>query len=117
MSTAEITEAPGSDATDDKTVRFTDTDQCKSFRFCKTCRDTGSVGKLWRRVVAKRYEVPDEDWKCPHGWKWGGEPGLVLKLKQRFGVGSKFKKTTSRVGIKPCGGCAKRAAKMDGRQA
>jgi hypothetical protein len=115
MTTAELTEAPA--AAEEKTVKFTDTEQCKSFAFCRTCRDTGSVGKLWRRVVAKRYDVPSEDWKCPHGWKWGGEPGLVLKLKRKFGVGSKFKKTTSRVGIKPCGACAKRAAKMDGRQA
>lgn len=112
MATAEI-----ADAAEDKPIRFTDTDQCKSFRFCKTCRDTGSVGKLWRRVVAKRYEVPSEDWRCPHGWKWGGEPGLILRLKQKFRPGSKFKKTASAVGIKPCGPCAKRAAKMDGRQA
>lgn len=118
MSTAGITEASGApEGAEEKTVKFTDTAQCKSFVFCKTCRDTGSVGKLWRRVVAKRYDVPDEDWKCPHGWKWGGEPGLVLKLKQRFRVGSRFKRSTSRVGIKLCGGCAKRAAKMDGRQA
>lgn len=117
MSTAEITEAPDTpESTDTKPIRFTDTEQCKSFAFCKTCRDTGTVGKLWRRVVAKRYEVPSEDWKCPHGWKWGGEPGLMLKLKRRFRAGSRFKKTTTRVGIKPCGGCAKRAARMDGRQ-
>lgn len=114
MSTTEISQAP--DTAEAARVSFTDTEQCKRFVFCQTCRDTGSVGKLWRRVVAKRFEMPSEDWDCPHGWKWGGEPGLVLKLKRRFGVGSKFKKTTARAGIKPCGGCAKRAAKLDGRQ-
>lgn len=115
MSTAEMIEIW--ETTEKEPVRFTDTEQCRSFVFCKTCRDTGSVGKLWRRVVAKRFDVPSEDWPCPHGWKWGGEPGLMLKIKQWLGMGSKFKKATTRVGIKPCGGCAKRAAKMDGRQA
>ncbi len=105
------------ESTDAKPARFTDTEQCKSFRFCKTCRDTGSVGRLWRRVVAKRYEVPDINWKCPHGWKWGGEPGLGLRLKQKMGIGTKFGRTTSAVGIRPCGGCARRAAKLDGREA
>jgi len=100
-----------------QSLRFTETEQCRSFRFCKTCRDTGSVGKLWRRVVAQRYEVPQVDWTCPHGWKWGGEPGLVLRLKRRLGIGGKFKKTTTAVGIRPCGGCRKRAARMDGREA
>ncbi|MFZ0488565.1 MAG: hypothetical protein WAL83_16350 [Arenicellales bacterium] len=115
MATAETIDT--TEAADEEPVKFTESEQCKSFRFCKTCRDTGTVGKLWRRVVAKRFIVPSNDWKCPHGWKWGGEPGLILKLKQKFNPGSKFGRTTSAVGIKPCGGCAKRAAKMDGRQA
>lgn len=112
MNTAEFPEA-----TEDIRLKFTETDQCKGFVFCKTCRDTTTVGKLWRRVVAKRFEVPSADWECPHGWKWGGKPGLVLSLKQKLGLGSKMKKTTSTIGFRPCSGCQKRAAKMDGRQA
>lgn len=112
MSTTEFPQAA-----DDVRVRFTDTDQCKRFTFCRICRDTTTVGKLWRSVVAKRFDVPGTNWDCPHGWKWGGKPGLVLTIKQKLGLGTKIKAGTSKFGVRPCGGCMKRAAKMDGRQA
>lgn len=97
------------------TIRFTDTDECKSFVYCPTCRDTGTTGKLWRRVIAKRYGMPNEDWACPHGWKWGGEPGLYLRIKRKLGVGRRFSRVASKLGARPCAPCARRAAKMDGR--
>lgn len=100
-----------------ESIKFTDSDDCKSFIYCRTCRDTTSVGRLWRRVVAKRYDVPNIDWPCPHGWKWGGKPGLMLRLKRRLGIGTQFSRTANRFGVRPCGECAKRAARMDGREA
>ena len=98
-------------------MKFTDTEKCKSFTHCKTCRDPGTAGESWRSAVARLYEVPAAKWECPHGWKWGGEPGITLRLKRWLNFGSTFKKATAAIHIEPCEDCRKRAERLDGRHA
>ena len=99
---------------DDTRWEFTETERCRSFEFCQSCRNTGSEGKLWRSVIAQRFEVPSTDWDCPHGWKWGGKPGLVLFLKKKLKVGTVIKKTSSALGVKACVDCERRGQWLDG---
>ena len=96
--------------------KFTETERCRSFEFCQSCRDTGATGKLWRQVIQQRFDVPERDWECPHGWKWGGKPGFLLGLKKTLKLGSVIKKTTTALGVKPCVDCDERGEKLDGNR-
>ena len=98
-------------------LKFTDTEKCRGFKHCKTCRDTGTAGESWRAAVARLYDVPAANWECRHGWKWGGEPGVTLRFKRWLNFGSKFEQTTAAINIEPCEDCRKRAEKLDGRHA
>ena len=111
-----LIEHPSDKISDEIRWTFTDTEQCRSFEHCQTCRDMGTAGKLWRRIVADRFDVPHPDWNCPHGWKWGGKPGPGLRLKRILGIGTLIKRTTAVLGISKCTDCLERADKLDGKR-
>jgi hypothetical protein len=114
---ATICNHPESKILDETKWIFTESEKCRSFEYCHSCRDTTVVGKLWRSVIAERFEVPKRDWECPHGWKWGGVPGWLLRLKRAFGIGTIIKRTASVLGVKPCSECLDREARYDGKRA
>ncbi|MFT5135178.1 MAG: hypothetical protein ACI8XV_000200 [Arenicella sp.] len=103
-----------SDIIDSTHWKFTETERCRSFQFCQSCRDQGPIGKLWRKVIQQRFDVPKQDWDCPHGWKWGGKPGLVLRLKKKFKLGTIIKNTTTSLGVRSCLDCVERGKRFDG---
>ena len=111
-----LIEYPSDKIVDETRWAFTDTERCRSFEYCQSCRDTGTAGKLWRRIVADRFDVPQPDWNCPHGWKWGGKPGLGLRIKKILGIGTLIKRTTTALGISKCTDCLERADKLDGKR-
>lgn len=69
---------------------------CHTRAHCRTCRSDAD----WReRVTGVR------DFDCPHGVTEGNLPSR--------GLGDTIAKVTSAVGIKPCGTCKKRQAKLN----
>lgn len=71
---------------------------CETRAHCRTCRTDAD----WReRVVGVR------DFDCPHG--------VTERNLPSRGLGDTIAKVTSAVGIKPCGGCKKRQAKLNKR--
>ena len=111
---AKVISHPAQHIIDNNRWTFTETERCRSFEFCQSCRDTGATGTLWRKVIASRFDVPNTDWECPHGWKWGGKPGLTLALQRGLKLGSAIKKTTSALGVVPCKDCVDRGQRWDG---
>ena len=63
---------------------------------CYTCRTDGG----WRDRA-----IGEKEFDCPHGF-------TADKLPSR-GLGDTIAKLTSKVGIKPCGGCKARQAKLN----
>ena len=58
---------------------FTESDACRSGRYCEKCRDPQAV--LWRTELAKAWTLPGNDinFDCPHGKPWRGrKPKPVL---------------------------------------
>lgn len=41
-------------------------------------------------------------------------PGFLVEDEEDVGLGDVIKRATSAVGVKPCGGCARRAAALNG---
>jgi len=78
-----------------------------SHAHCGACRAKDG-GRQWRESLANAFELPPDapDFTCPHGRPWGYIPPSK-------GVGDTIAKITSAVGIKPCGGCKKRRAKLN----
>ncbi len=111
---AQVLELPVSAMLDKGRWIFTETERCRSFEFCQQCRDTGATGKLWRKMIAARFEVESPNWECPHGWRWGGKPTWRLALLRRLKLGSAFKKTAAVLGAKDCKECQRRGELMDG---
>lgn len=109
-----LLDLPPSSLSDNTRWQFTETERCRSFEFCQSCRDTGPTGTLWRRVIQQRFDVKSLDWDCPHGWKWGGKPNLILGLKKKLKIGTIIKKTTTSLGVRPCLDCIERGKKLDG---
>lgn len=110
----ELLSYPSNQLADFTRWKFTETERCRSFQFCQSCRDKGPTGKLWRQIIQQRFDVPERDWACPHGWKWGGKPNLTLAIKKRLKIGTVIKKTTTALGVKPCADCVERGEKLDG---
>jgi hypothetical protein len=46
---------------------------CRSGAHCGTCRDR-AVGAEWRRGICLVYNMPTENFECPHGRSWGYQP-------------------------------------------
>lgn len=109
-----LLEHRGSTIVDNGRWIFTETDRCRDFSLCQTCRDTSATGKLWRKMIAARFEVENADWDCPHGWKWGGKPSFKLALLRKLKLGSAFKRTAAALGAVACEDCQQRGEKMDG---
>ena len=110
----QLLEHPGSKIEDNGRWVFTETDRCRDFSLCQTCRDTSVTGKLWRKMIAERFEVQSVDWDCPHGWKWGGKPSVKLAILRKLKMGSAFKRTAAALGAVPCEDCEQRGKRMDG---
>ncbi len=111
---AQVMKTPVSAVVDKGRWLFTETERCRSFEFCQQCRDTSATGKLWRKMIAARFEVESVNWECPHGWRWGGKPTWRLALLRRLKLGSAFKKTAAVLGAKDCKDCQRRGEQMDG---
>jgi len=77
--------------------------QVSAQHFCLLCRDRDR-GRAFRFGVLERQGIKsvEIDFECPKGKPW----------KSR-GLGDTIAKLTSKVGIKPCGGCAKRKAALN----
>ena len=73
-------------------------------QFCETCR-CKEQGKAFRSVAAREYGIGDVDFACPKGKPW-------IAPASR-GLGDTIAKITKAVGIKPCGGCKARQAKLN----
>ena len=70
--------------------------QCHTHAHCRACRTDAD----WReRVTGVR------DFDCPHGVTESNLPSR--------GLGDTIAKATKAVGIKPCGGCRRRAKKLN----
>lgn len=76
---------------------------CNHSHFCDSCRDREG-GRVFRAGVLRRQGIEDVDvdFDCPKGKKW----------KSR-GLGDTIAKITKAIGIKPCGGCKKRQARLN----
>lgn len=74
----------------------------KSGQFCGSCRSLDKGRDFRRTILAIRGIEADIDFECPLGKPW-------LSL----GLGDTIAKATKAIGIKPCGGCKKRQAKLN----
>ena len=72
-------------------------------QFCDTCRRK-EHGRSFREAILRIRGVDsvDVDFECPKGKPWRSR-----------GLGDTVAKLTSKMGIKPCGGCKKRQGKMN----
>lgn len=72
-------------------------------QFCDLCRQRDR-GRAFRRTILEIRGVKgvEQDFECPKGKPW----------KPR-GLGDTIAKATKAVGIKPCGGCKRRQAKLN----
>ena len=91
-------------------VEFTKTPHCRREKHCGTCRDLEG-GRAWRKDKKERYGAPEADWPCPKGHPWGYE-GRSRGLGD---TAAKFIKTVTLGLVKPCGGCKKRRAWLNGK--
>ena len=82
---------------------FTDTALCRGGKACSTCRRKEG-GRPFRELFRRFSALPDDDvdFECPRGKAWASE-----------GLGDTIAKVTTAFGIKPCGGCKERQAKLN----
>jgi hypothetical protein len=88
--------------------QFQTSTDCTGHAHCRSCRNRKSN---FRRVMAVRFTLPGgvEDFECPYGRPWNGEqPKGPVR-----GLGDVVAAVTKAVGIRPCGGCAKRQAALN----
>ena len=52
------------------TETFFDSPECKSGTHCRVCRSR-SAGTRFRQSVAAYFNLPADEWDCPHGHPWG----------------------------------------------
>ena len=52
------------------TETFFDSPECKSGTHCRVCRSR-SAGVRFRQSVAAYFNLPADEWDCPHGHPWG----------------------------------------------
>ena len=109
-----LTKLSASNIEDRNRWEFTETERCRSFEYCQSCRDTGPTGTLWRKVIASRFDVSSTEWPCPHGWKWEGKPSLWLSLQRKLKLGSAVKRSAAALGVRPCKDCEERGHRWDG---
>jgi len=89
-------------------MEFTKTPHCQTEMHCGTCRNLEG-GRAWRQGIAAHFSVPEVDWPCPKGHKWGwtgpsrGLGDTVAKVIKAVTFGH----------VKPCGGCKKRQALLN----
>ncbi len=88
---------------------------CPTGEHCAFCRNKEG-GRSFRANMAKRFIMPNgaPDFECPSGHAWGAAPEKPApKPAPSRGLGDTIAKITSAVGIKPCGGCARRREKLN----
>ena len=83
--------------------------------FCASCRDRDK-GRSFRTSVLqiRGIEGVKVDFECPKKKQWGD--GQLLSNPEQLpsrGLGDTIAKVTKAVGIKPCGGCKARQAKLN----
>jgi len=52
------------------TETFFDSPECKSGTHCRVCRNK-TAGTRFRQSVAAYFNLPTDEWDCPHGHPWG----------------------------------------------
>lgn len=91
---------------------------CISRAHCETCR----TDRAWRATVVRAGIADEVDFECPRGLPLGWRPSLLARLWSHWrrvwqtpsrGLGDTVAKMTQTVGIRPCGGCAKRKHKLN----
>jgi len=86
---------------------------CKARAHCRTCRARTVAGAAWRTAIAAKFAAPT-GWECPHGVPWDVGAALHTRLLRIARLGDKVERMTRAAGIRPCGGCRKRKAVLNG---
>ena len=58
------------------TETFFDSPECRSGTHCRVCRSR-SAGMRFRQSVAAYFNLPADEWDCPHGHPWGPDSMAV----------------------------------------
>lgn len=74
-------------------------------QFCETCRKRRDGRAFRETILTVRGVEADPDFDCPRSLPW------IKESPQ--GIGDTIASFTKRLGIKPCGGCKKRQAKLN----